>query len=124
MIDAGDIFLDDDVRADGPRRFVARADLVARHQVRRHAAPLVAVLRLHDHGWADLLGGGPGVVGVADGTAVGNRHADRLEQAARELLVLGDDLGDRRRVVGLGGPDAFLPAPPAELYQAPLVQAP
>ena len=38
---------------------------VARHQVREHAAAVVAVVGLHHHRDADLVGGLPGVVGAA-----------------------------------------------------------
>ncbi len=71
IIGAGGELLDHDARAFFLRRGVGGHDLLARGQVRGHAAALVAVLRLDDHRHADLLGGFPGVFGVGHRPARG-----------------------------------------------------
>lgn len=48
-------------------------DLVARGEVHRHAAALVAVSRLHRHGGGERLGEPPGLGGVGDRAAFGDR---------------------------------------------------
>ena len=110
--------LDDDVLAFGQRGLIGGHDLLARGEVRGHAAALVAVLRLDDDRHADLAGGLPGVVGIGDRPALGHGHAHRLQQRPRQFLVLGDGFGDGAGAVGLGGANAALLAAVAELHQA------
>ena len=83
---------------------------------------MIAVLRLDDDRQTDLLGGIPGVVGVGDGTALRHRHTDDVQQSARQLLVLGDHLGDGAGGVGFGGADAALPRAVAELHETAAVE--
>ena len=58
------------------------------------------------------------------GRPSGDRHADGLQQRARQFLVLGDRLGDGAGAVGFGGLDAALLRAVAELHQALGVQPP
>ena len=67
---------------------------------------------------AQLLGGGPGVVGADHRPAVGHGHAHGAEELAGQLLVAGDGRGDRPGPVGLGGGDPPLEGPVAELDEA------
>ena len=74
-------------------------------------------------GTADLLHGGPGIVGVGHRPALRHRHAGGLEQMLGEFLVLGDGFGNRAGAIDFGGLDAALLGAPAELHQAALGQA-
>ena len=98
--------------------------LLARGQVRGHAASLIAVARLDDHGHADLQRGRPGVFGVGDRPALGHRHADGREQHAGQFLVLGDLFGNGAGAVGFRRLDPPLPRAVAQLHQAIGVQSP
>ena len=118
VIGAGGEPLDDDLGPVRTHAGVGRLDLLAGAQVRGDPAPLAAELRLDDDRAADLLGGRPGVLGVLDRPPLGDRYADLLQQAAGELLVLRDRLGDGAGAVGLGRQDAPLPRPVAEQHQA------
>ena len=71
---AGKVFLHHH-RADLDGRVVGRIQMLARVDVDRHALALVAVARLDHHRHADLLRGGPGIVGVVHRPADGHRHA-------------------------------------------------
>ena len=55
-------------------------DLGARGEPEEDAATVVAVLRLHDDGQADVLGGVPGVGGRLDHPAFRHGHAARAQQ--------------------------------------------
>ena len=105
------------------RRLESLDDLLSRRKIRGHAAALIAVLRLHDHGHADVAGGFPGVFGARDGPAFGSGHADRAEQHPRQFFILGKPFGNGRRAIGLRGLDAALLAAVAELHQTAIVQA-
>ena len=87
------------------------------------ALALVAVLRLHHHGQADVLRGGPGVFQVGDRATQRHRHAGRVQQLLGQVLVLGDGFGDGAGAIHLGGLDAALLTAPAELHQAAPRQA-
>src|SRR5262249_27922957 len=82
------------------------------------AAAVVAELRFDDDGLAELLSGFPGVGSAFHNATFRNRHADVADQSARELLVLGDELGDRTGAVGLGGTDVVELGAIAQLHQA------
>jgi hypothetical protein len=76
------------------RRRVSRDDLLLSGQVRRYAASLVSVARFDHDGQADVLGGLPGIFNTRNGITLGGRNAGSLQQGARQVLVLGDGLGD------------------------------
>ena len=122
IIVAGDVRLDKDAGAFLARGGVGVDHLLARAQIGGDAAAVIAVLRLDDDRQANLLGGVPGIVGVGDGPALRHRHADRVQQGARQLLVLSDHLGDGAGGVGLGGADAALPEAVAKLHETAAVE--
>ncbi len=123
IIGAGNERLDEDAGAFLAGGVVGADDLLARAQVGGDAAAVIAVLRLDDDRQAEFLGGAPGVVGVGDGPALRHRHADRAQQSARQLLVLGDHLGDGTGAIGFGGADAALQRAVAELDETAAVEA-
>ena len=122
MVRAGREPLDDDARRFLTSVGVGRDDLLAGRQVGRHPSAVVAEARLHDDRPGDLPSGGPGVVGVGDRAALGDRHADLAEEVARQFLVLGDRLGDCGGAVGLRRVDPPLARALSEQDQAVGVQ--
>src|SRR5262245_6749711 len=86
-----------------PRGVVGVDYLILRCQVRRHASPLVAELRLDYHGKTDFFRCLPSLVRAFDGPAFGHGHATRSKQLPCELFVLGNRLANRSRAVGLAG---------------------
>src|SRR5262249_20669166 len=84
-------------------------DLFARREIGGDTATVVAVARLEDDGETQFLGGAPGILDVAHGSAFWNRNAYRAKQEARQLLVLGDCLGNGAGGVRLCSADTALP---------------
>ena len=103
---------------------VGGIELLARRDVDGDALALIAILRLDDHRQADVLGGGPAVVGVRHRTAERHRYAGCIEQLLGKFLVLGDGFGDAAGAVDFGRLDAALLGTPAELHQAAAGEAP
>ena len=120
---AGDEAFDDDLGALGLGGGEGVHDFLARLQVQRYAARVVAVGRLDDHGQADVLGGFPGVFGRLDRAALGHGHAGGGYQLLGQVLVARDAFGDGAGAVGLGRPDAALRGAVAQLHQVAVVQA-
>ena len=119
VVVAGGVPLDDDAARSRRGRWRRRPATCSR--VVRFVAtprPWLPSWGLTTTGGADLLGGGPGVLGVGDGAALGHGHAHRLQERAREVLVLGDRLGDGAGAVGLRRPDPPLRGAVAELDEA------
>ena len=127
MVLAGKRAFDKYVAADAYGGGIGRLDLRARCQVDGNPFALVAILRLDDDGNAafdaDFTGGGPGIGGVAHGTADRHRHAGGVQQALGQLLVLRDGFGNSAGGVHFGCLDAALFAAPAKLHEAALGQA-
>ena len=81
-IAAGGVLFDDDARAFFASGNIRRQHLLARAQIRGHAAALIAVTRLDDHRQTNFGRSLPGFVGAFDRPAFRHRHANRIAAAS------------------------------------------
>ena len=125
VVVAGQVGLDDDRAgaALAARGGIGRANRVLIGQVQHHAAPVVAVERLHGDRVADALSGRDRGVRVADDLRARDRHAGRRQQLVRQLLVRGDVDAERPGAARHRRPDPLLVDAVAELDERLVVEA-
>ncbi len=116
--------LDDRLARDGARLGPRGAHGVGVIEATGDAAPVVGVERLHDHGKAELLRDGDGVVFARGDLADGHGKPHALEHALGVALVLRDLDRDGARVVGHRRLDAAQVAAGAELDERTGVEPP
>ena len=83
-----------------------------------NAFALVAIVGFDHHRQADVLGGGPSVLGIDHRASAGYRHAGCGQQFFGQLFVLRDGLCNRTGHIHLGRLDAALLAAPTEAHHA------
>ena len=102
---------------------VSSFHLAALVDVDRDAFALVAVLRFHDHGHANLFGHSPGIVHRSDGAAPRNRNTSGAQQGFGEVFVLCNGFGHGTGGIDFSGLNAALFGAPTELHHAALGEA-
>nr|GEU28368.1 hypothetical protein [Tanacetum cinerariifolium] len=122
---ADDEALDDHARAVAfvGRQRIGGRDVRCRHQVERHAAPVVAVVRLDHDRQADVLRRLPRLFRAGHQFAFGHGHAARRQQRLGQVLVAGDAFGNGAGFFRFGRPDAALRGAVAQLHQVAVGEA-
>ena len=123
VIVSGDVALHDHAARNLLGALKTGHHLLGRGERNRHAASVVAVVRLGDHGISDRLGGTDRLLGGLHQPLLRHREPEIGENAIRLFLVAREFHRDVRRAPGDRGLDALLITAVAQLDEALVVQS-